>query len=170
MRLRRASFLALLGTSALAGCAGIATDLTENPRFHDLLELPERLDIALLGAGQPMARLYPESAISPVFRQNGFDPPSLPEYVSWSRRSWRGYRLFVSGLVETPKSFDLDALRREFPRVAQITRHDCVEGWSVIGKWTGATLRDVLAECVPKPAARYVVFHCMDQDLSLIHI
>ena len=77
-RMRRAGFLALVGTSALAGasalagCAGIATSLTENERFHRVLELPERLDLALLGAGQPMAHEYPESAISPMFRQNGF--------------------------------------------------------------------------------------------------
>ena len=163
-RMRRAGFLVLVGTSALAGCAGIATNLTENEGFHRMLELPERLDLALLGAGQPMAREYAESAISPVFRQNGFDPPSTPDYVAWSRKAWHGYRLFVTGLVETPKSYDVDTLRRSFPRVAQVTRHDCVEGWSVIGKWTGVALRDVLADCSPKPQARYVVFHCMDQD------
>lgn len=164
MRLRRAGFLALLGTSALAGCAGIATSLTENESFHRVLELPERLDLALLGAGQPLAREYPESAISPVFRQNGFEPPSTLDYVAWSRRGWRGYRLFVSGLVDSPKSYDLETLRTAFPRVAQTTRHDCVEGWSVIGKWTGVRLRDVLADCSPQRAARYVVFHCMDED------
>ena len=162
--LRRARFLALLGTTALGGCAGIATSLDENPSFHALLELPERFDLALLGAGQPLAREYPESALSPTFRQNGFDPPATADYVAWSRRSWRGYRLFVTGLVDTPKSYDLDTLRGRFPRVAQITRHDCVEGWSVIGKWTGALLRDVLAESAPRPEAKYVVFHCMDDD------
>jgi DMSO/TMAO reductase YedYZ molybdopterin-dependent catalytic subunit len=72
--------------------------------------------------------------------------------------------LFVTGLVDMPKSYDLDTLRQSFPRVAQVTRHDCVEGWSVIGKWTGALLRDVLADSSPQSKARYVVFHCMDQD------
>ena len=164
--IRRARFLALLGTSTLAGCAGIATNLNDNPSFHTMLELPERLDLALLGAGQPMAREYAESALSPTFRQNGFDPPSSDDYVRWSRTSWHGYRLFVTGLVDTPKSYDLDTLRARFPRIAQITRHDCVEGWSVIGKWTGALLRDVLADSSPKPEAKYVVFHCLDDDGS----
>ncbi len=164
--IRRARFLALLGTSTLAGCAGIATNLTENETFHRVLELPERLNLALLGSGQPLAREYKESDISPTFRQNGFDPPSTDQYLRWSRDGWRGYRLFVTGLVETPRSYDLGALRARFPRVAQITRHDCVEGWSVIGKWTGTVLRDVLADCSPKPEAKYVVFHCMDQDAS----
>ena len=160
----RGRFLALLGTTALAGCSGIATNLTENASFHKLLELPERLNRIALGSGQPLAREYSEADISPMFRQNGFDPPSFADYVRWSHAGWRGYRLFVSGLVETPKSYDLPALQKRFQRTAYITRHDCVEGWSVIGKWTGVVLRDVLADCAPKPEAKYVVFHCMDQD------
>ena len=44
----------------------------------------------------------------------------------------------------------------------QITRHDCVEGWSAIGKWQGAKLSAVLDAVQPASAARYVVFHCAD--------
>jgi DMSO/TMAO reductase YedYZ molybdopterin-dependent catalytic subunit len=44
----------------------------------------------------------------------------------------------------------------------QITRHDCVEGWSAIGKWTGVPLAEVLDRVRPTDAARYVVFHCAD--------
>jgi DMSO/TMAO reductase YedYZ molybdopterin-dependent catalytic subunit len=162
--IRRARFLTLVATSALAGCAGIATKLTENDAFHRALQWPERLDMAILGAGQPLAREYSDADVSPIFRSNGFDPPSDSQYLAWSRDGWRGYRLFVTGLVEAPKSYGLAELRSRFDRVAQITRHDCVEGWSVIGKWTGVRLRDVLADAMPKGEARYVVFHCMDDD------
>lgn len=162
--MRRARFLTLAAATSLAGCAGIATHLTENQTFHQVLELPERLDLAILGAGQPLAREYADRDVSSTFRSNGFDPPSDSRYLAWQRDGWKGYRLFVTGLVETPRSYDLAALRSRFPRISQTTRHDCVEGWSVIGKWTGALLRDVLAEASPKPEARYVVFHCMDQD------
>jgi DMSO/TMAO reductase YedYZ molybdopterin-dependent catalytic subunit len=48
------------------------------------------------------------------------------------------------------------------PVRTQITRHDCVEGWSCIAKWTGVPLSLILDEARPKPQARYVVFHCMD--------
>jgi DMSO/TMAO reductase YedYZ molybdopterin-dependent catalytic subunit len=51
---------------------------------------------------------------------------------------------------------------RALPARTQITRHDCVEGWSVIGKWTGVQLARVLALAHPLPLARYVVFHCAD--------
>ena len=165
MNLGRARFLALLGGSAaLTGCSGIATSLNENPWFHGLLQSPERLDMALLGADHPLAHLYSEKDISPDFRQNGFDPPSDPAYLQWVRNGWRGYRLFVTGLVERPASYDMAELRTKFTPQTQITRHDCVEGWSVIGKWRGALLHDVLAASTPTAGAKYVVFWCLDDD------
>jgi DMSO/TMAO reductase YedYZ molybdopterin-dependent catalytic subunit len=48
------------------------------------------------------------------------------------------------------------------PSRTQITRHDCVEGWSAIAKWTGVPLARVLDLARPLPAARFVVFHCAD--------
>jgi DMSO/TMAO reductase YedYZ molybdopterin-dependent catalytic subunit len=48
------------------------------------------------------------------------------------------------------------------PSRSQITRHDCVEGWSAIAQWKGARLSAILAAVEPRPEARYVVFHCAD--------
>jgi DMSO/TMAO reductase YedYZ molybdopterin-dependent catalytic subunit len=165
MKLPRARFLRLLAVTSLTGCARLATALNDDHTFHRLLLAPEQLDLALLGAGQPLAQEYPATAISPVFRQNGFDPPGTVEYARWSARGWRGYALRVDGLVDRPASFDLDALRSRFAKVAQITRHDCVEGWSVIGKWGGLRLGDLLASVGVRPHAGYVVFHCLDTDM-----
>ncbi len=67
----------------------------------------------------------------------------------------------MTGLVERPQSLSLAALRA-MPARTQITRHDCVEGWSTIAKWTGVQLSRVLDEAGVKPQARYVVFHCYD--------
>ncbi len=50
----------------------------------------------------------------------------------------------------------------QLPSRTQITRHDCVEGWSAIGKWKGARLGALLERVGPQPAARYLVFHCAD--------
>ena len=99
-----------------------------------------------------------------VFRPNGFMPPSTAQYAQWMREGWHGYRLFVGGLVETPRSYTLAELRGKFAPTSQITRHDCVEGWSVIGKWSGVRLSDVLADAKPKSGAGYVIFHCLDDD------
>ncbi len=164
MKLRRSVFLGLVAASSLTGCARIATSLNENPTVQRLLLLPEQLDLALLGAGQPLAREYPESAISSDFRQNGFDPPSSSAYQRWSQNDWRGYNLWIDGLVDRPRAYDLATLRKTFVRRTQITRHDCVEGWSVIGKWSGVLVADLLTTSGVSPLARYVVFHCMDDD------
>ena len=49
------------------------------------------------------------------------------------------WKLKVGGLVEKPMEFSLADLRA-MPSRTQITRHDCVEGWSCIGKWKGVQL------------------------------
>ncbi|HLJ84409.1 MAG TPA: molybdopterin-dependent oxidoreductase [Candidatus Eremiobacteraceae bacterium] len=164
--MRRDRFIALTGATALAGCSGIADKLGQTGIVRGALALPEHVNFAILGAGQPLAREYRERDISPVFRPNGFMPPASPQYAHWAQDGWRGYRLTVGGLVDKPASYTLAELRGRFNRVAQITRHDCVEGWSVIGKWTGVRLGDLLAVAQPRSAARYVVFHCMDDDGS----
>jgi DMSO/TMAO reductase YedYZ molybdopterin-dependent catalytic subunit len=67
----------------------------------------------------------------------------------------------VGGLVAKPLNLSLAALRA-MPSRTQITRHDCVEGWSAIGKWTGVPLSSVLKLAQVLPHARYVVFRCAD--------
>ncbi len=71
------------------------------------------------------------------------------------------WRLEVTGLVEKPLSLSRETLQA-MPSRTQITRHDCVEGWSCIAKWTGVPLALVLDEAKVKPEARFVVFHCLD--------
>ena len=45
----------------------------------------------------------------------------------------------------------------------QITRHDCVEGWSAIGQWQGPQLGQVLSLAGLLPSAQFIVFHCADK-------
>ena len=49
------------------------------------------------------------------------------------------------------------------PQRRQITRHDCVEGWSAIGVWQGPQLGPILRRAGLLPQARYLVFHCADR-------
>jgi DMSO/TMAO reductase YedYZ molybdopterin-dependent catalytic subunit len=69
----------------------------------------------------------------------------------------------VNGLADHPQALSLAALRA-MPLQTQITRHDCVEGWSVVGKWRGVRLADVLKVAAPQATARYVIFSCYDRD------
>ncbi|MEO8365061.1 MAG: molybdopterin-binding protein [Pseudoxanthomonas sp.] len=160
-RLLRAA-LAGSGATLLAGCDG----LSRKPAFRDTLALVEPLNQRLQRflTGDRLAREFPESMISPLFRPNGSIDPQTPEYLALKANGFAGYRLRVRGLVERPLEFSLDALRA-LPSRTQVTRHDCVEGWSVIGRWTGVPLSALLDAARLKPGARYLVFHCFD-DLS----
>lgn len=160
-RLLRAA-IAGTGVGMLSGCDA----LSGSARFVEVLGLAEPLSQHVQRAlsGNRLAPEYAESMISPVFRPNGSVDPQTPEYLALKSDGFRSYRLQVAGLVERPLEFSLDALRM-LPTRTQVTRHDCVEGWSVIGKWSGVPLAHLLDLARPRPGARHVVFHCFD-DLS----
>ena len=115
---------------------------------------------ALIGE-QTLAREYSASEIRQGQRPNGSTDPSTAEYVALREGNFADYRFRVTGLVERPQEFTLDQLRN-MPARSQITRHDCVEGWSCIAKWTGTPLGPILDMAGVKPSARYAVYHCFD--------
>jgi DMSO/TMAO reductase YedYZ molybdopterin-dependent catalytic subunit len=160
--MKRRLFVASLSASALAGCGPVKDQLTSS--LHDVLDSAQVLNHAALGT-RGTARLYRESDISPVFKVDSLDTPSDARYVDAARDNFAGYRMPVTGLVDRPHTFTLAELRA-MPLLTQITRHDCVEGWSVVGKFRGVVLADVLAMVRPQMNARYVIFHCFDKDES----
>lgn len=109
-----------------------------------------------------LAREFRESDISPVFRSNGFSQLSA-EFEALQKNHFADYRLQIGGLVEKPLSLSMKEIKSLSART-QITRHDCVEGWSVIGKWKGVPLSVLLDQVRPLPSARFVVFYSGDQD------
>ena len=112
-------------------------------------------------AGDSLAPEFTEADIRQGQRTNGSTNPNSPDYVALRDSGFRDYRLTVTGLVEVPLSISYAELTA-LPARTQITRHDCVEGWSCIGKWTGVPLGVVLAQARPKVSALYAVFHCYD--------
>ena len=110
-----------------------------------------------------MAKEYTEADLSPVFPSNGTSDPNDSDYQALAQRHFADWRLKIGGLVRNAARFSLSELR-QFPSRTQITRHDCVEGWSAIGKWKGVPLGELLTRVQPLPSARYAVFHCADPD------
>jgi DMSO/TMAO reductase YedYZ molybdopterin-dependent catalytic subunit len=108
-----------------------------------------------------MAQEFTEADLSPHFRSNGTANPDSAMYKALAAKHFSEWSLKVDGLVAHPRHFSLAQLRA-LPKRTQITRHDCVEGWSAIGKWSGVPLAEVLRAVKPTAAARYVVFHCAD--------
>ncbi|MCP1537760.1 DMSO/TMAO reductase YedYZ molybdopterin-dependent catalytic subunit [Methylorubrum extorquens] len=150
----------LLGVSALGGCDRFAA----SPTGQRALRAGEDANLfvqRLLLTPASLAKEFPDSEISPWFKPNGTIEPPDRAYKALAAKSFNGFKLRVDGLVERPQDLSLADLRA-LPARTQTTRHDCVEGWSAIGKWTGVPLAEVLKRAGLKPNARYVVFHCAD--------
>lgn len=155
---------ALVGAGALAlpGCERLNAD----PTFTRVLQSAERFNLAsqrlLLSSTGPLAREYAASERSPIFKANGSTSVGGETYARWVETGFADWRLRIDGLVQRPLSLSLDQLKA-LPQRSQITRHDCVEGWSAIGGWTGPQLGGLLRAAGLLPQARYVVFHCADR-------
>jgi DMSO/TMAO reductase YedYZ molybdopterin-dependent catalytic subunit len=151
-------------TIALSGCDAFDNLLEGDNGVRDTIakanDLTYRVQRLLFGRNA-LATEYTESDIRQPMRPNGDTAPEDPDYVALQADNFADYRLAVTGLVEKPLSLSLEELRN-MPSRTQITRHDCVEGWSCIAKWTGVQLSRVLDEAKVKPEARYVVFRCFD--------
>ena len=99
--------------------------------------------------------------MSPNFRVNGTRNPNTPDYNAHVAGRFTDWRVQVGGLVTRPLSLSIADLGA-MPQRAQITRHDCVEGWSAIGKWQGPMLGTVLKAAGVRSSARFIVFTCAD--------
>jgi DMSO/TMAO reductase YedYZ molybdopterin-dependent catalytic subunit len=112
-------------------------------------------------SGGGMAHEYKVSDISPRFKPNGTLYPPGEDYEDAVNEDFASWRLTVDGMVNRPLSLSVADIRR-LPQRTQITRHDCVEGWSAIGQWTGVQLGLLLRTAGVLPQAKYAVFHCAD--------
>jgi DMSO/TMAO reductase YedYZ molybdopterin-dependent catalytic subunit len=165
---RRQLLVSGAATLILSGCDG----LSAAPTFQQFLAgaegLTYRSQRTLIGRSA-LAPEYSAKDISKVFRPNGsqdtYNVP--PEYLELASDGYARWRLQVGGLVMRPGSFSLADLR-SFRARTQITRHDCVEGWSCIGSWSGPPLSAVLDRVGLRPEARFIVFHCADEVLRYI--
>jgi len=145
---------------ALSACAGSSDSTFLQDK---VLSVGEWLNYRMqrLIVGNALAQEFAQSEVSPVFRTNGNVDPGTPEYQRWAASQFVDWQLRIDGLVRSPTAYSLAQLRA-MPSRTQITRHDCVEGWSAIGKWTGVQLGRLLKQVGLLPSARFVVFHCAD--------
>ena len=144
----------------LAGCDRIIEQPTARKILFAGEDMQKGLQRALMDRGA-LAPEYRRDQMSPVFRTNGTRNPGTPEYAALVANRFEDWRLTVGGLVAKPLSLSLRQIG-EFPARRQITRHDCVEGWSAIGEWMGPMLGTILKAADISSRARYVVFTCAD--------
>ncbi|WP_164116414.1 molybdopterin-dependent oxidoreductase [Sphingorhabdus sp. Alg239-R122] len=153
---------ALLAGGMLSGCG---REFHKSETVRKILGSAENANFAVqraLGDRMQLAREYDEADISPDFQGNGTTNPATAEYDAMAANGFADWRLELTGLFTRPQAFSMAQLRA-MPQRTQITRHDCVEGWSAIGKWTGVPLKLLLDKAGLEKSANYLVFHCADR-------
>lgn len=158
--MKRRGVLAGMAALFASGCSKITESKTGSSLLGAVEDWNRNLH-DLLGRRTALAREFTRADLSPVFRGNGTTEPPGDAYKAHADAGFVDWRLEVKGLVETPLSLSLEDIYT-FPQRTQITRHDCVEGWSAIGEWTGPQLSHLLEKANLKPEARFLVFHCAD--------
>jgi DMSO/TMAO reductase YedYZ molybdopterin-dependent catalytic subunit len=146
--------MSLGALSLLTGC-----DLSDNDAVQGFLARfsawNDRVQAALFNPNR-LAPTFAASAAVRDFRYNAwYGPENAPALDAAS------YRLTLAGLIANKKPWTVDQLYT-MPQVSQVTRHVCVEGWSMIGKWTGTPLRTFFERIGADTTARYVGFECAD--------
>ena len=155
------SIAAGAGGLLLSGCNRV----NASPGVRSVLQSAEGLTMRaqrLISDRSTLAREFTAADLSPVFRANGTRLPAGEDYAAHRQADFADWRVTVDGLVARPLSLSMAQIRA-MPQRTQITRHDCVEGWSAIGQWTGVPLKLLLDAAGIRSNARYLIFHCADR-------
>jgi len=109
--------------------------------------------------------LFRSKHLAPTFSDRDLTPldryPFNSYLVDDPEVDLEAWRLRVSGLVGQEAQYTLDAVRA-LPKIVQNTKHVCVEGWSVIGKFGGVRVADFLDHVGADPKAAYLEVECAD--------
>ena len=123
------------------------------------------------------ARLFRRGYLAPTFADSQltpFDKFPINDYdVDDPGVIFENWTLTVSGAVQKPGEYRLNQIQ-DLPRVRQNTRHVCVEGWDVIGRFGGAKLSDFLTLIGADTSARFITVGCADDyyeslDMATAH-
>jgi sulfoxide reductase catalytic subunit YedY len=131
----------------LAACRGQSLSSTDIPATMKVSSTPE-------GVGEPLTSF---EAITNY--NNYYEFSTNKEAVARLAKefSTSPWKIEVGGLVNNPKTFDLDDLEK-FSQQERIYRLRCVEAWSMVIPWVGFPLAEMLREVEPTSGAKYVRF------------
>jgi DMSO/TMAO reductase YedYZ molybdopterin-dependent catalytic subunit len=146
--------LSLGALTLLTGC-----DISDGDQVQKALRAVSRWNDraqAFLFSDQRLAPTFKESDVVQDFRYNAYYPEDEAPKLAAA-----DYRLQLSGLIQDKRPWTVDQIQA-LPQESQITRHICVEGWSVIGKWSGPRFSRFLQQIGADLTAKYVGFECAD--------
>jgi DMSO/TMAO reductase YedYZ molybdopterin-dependent catalytic subunit len=157
MSLSRRSLLRTGSIGSLALLTGC--DFSDNDTVQSVLKAFSAWNDGFQKAifsGDKLAPEFAEGQAVRDFRYNAWYPAEMAPDLKAD-----DFRLTLSGRIAEKKPWSVEQLYA-LPQVTQITRHVCVEGWSMIGKWTGTPLRTFLQRVGADTSARFVGFECAD--------
>lgn len=146
--------LSIGALTLLTGC-DISDDDTVQRVLAGFSRWNDRVQAALFD-GSRLAPTFPESMAVMDFRYNAWYGPEKSPVLDPS-----DYRLSLAGMIANRKPWTVEQLQA-LPQVSQVTRHICVEGWNMIGKWAGTPLSAFLQRVGADLTAKYVGFECAD--------
>jgi DMSO/TMAO reductase YedYZ molybdopterin-dependent catalytic subunit len=146
--------LSIGALSLLTGCDLSDSNVVQRV-LADVSRWNDRVQAALF-SDRRLAPTFPEAMAVKDFRYNAwYGADRAPDLKA------DDYRLKLSGLISDKRPWTVEQLHA-LPQQSQVTRHVCVEGWSMIGKWTGTPLRTFLERVGADLTAKYVGFECAD--------
>jgi DMSO/TMAO reductase YedYZ molybdopterin-dependent catalytic subunit len=154
-RLRFANRRELLKLLPVIGLGAFAIPKLRRPLLTEGLAFSDWMSDKLFRSHH-LAPTFVDSALTPLskFFVNTFDvdDPEV-DFDQWT--------LTVGGEVRKPGEYKLDVFQN-LPKFTQNTRHVCVEGWDVIGRFGGARVSDFLNLVGADTSARYIFVECAD--------
>jgi DMSO/TMAO reductase YedYZ molybdopterin-dependent catalytic subunit len=145
----------LLKLTPVAALGAFAIPSLQKPLLKAGLGFSDWASAKLFRTGH-LAPTFDDSELTPFekFPVNDYDvdDPEV-ELDKWT--------LTVSGAVQKPGDYKLVAIQ-QLPKVVRNTRHVCVEGWDVIGRFGGARVSDFLKMIGADTSARFVYVECAD--------
>lgn len=97
-----------------------------------------------------------------VLRFNNFYEFSLDKEEVWKlahRLETQPWSVEIAGLVDEPRTLDLDDLEKLVPAEERVYRFRCVEAWAMTVPWIGLPLGALIDKLGVQDMARYVRFH-----------
>jgi len=145
----------LLKLAPVAALGAFAIPAFRTPLLKAGLATSDWISGKLFRSGH-LATTFSDAELTPPdkFPINGYDvdDPEV-DFAAWS--------LTVAGAVQKPGDYKLAQIQA-LPKITQNTRHVCVEGWDVIGRFGGVRLSDFLQSVGADLSARFLSVECAD--------
>jgi sulfoxide reductase catalytic subunit YedY len=135
----------------LSGCQNRNSSDTPLVGTQSLEAMPNG---AFTDAGRPMTNERLAATYNNFYEYGG----SKSIWQSAQALPTENWQVEVTGLVNKPRTYDMDDLLNRFPLEERIYRFRCVEAWSMVVPWLGFPMNALLQDVEPTSDAKFVRF------------